>query len=305
MLIPQVADILDQTFTNIIHDTVSKVHRDEKVARMRSAVVIARQKAEEEAQSNGKAANGQKPGDFGTGEGSDIKVETDGAVFDNGKVYLKGNPIQTTKDIMCPDCGLPRLLYPTVGAGSRPPPDPFRQYCQNQPFIRKPGHDVHGNPFATDKPNTKKKKQAPAAETPGSSPPTTDGSTKQTAPEKVSFPTVKCQNCPRYFVVGRLAQHLDRCMGYSGRQAGRNKNAADNAASPSNTNAGQPKRPLAEDDTPPTPTKKKKYNPKKPTGKKPPPSSKLKNGFTPDMAADAEAAGDGDAKGEANGDTNA
>lgn len=268
---------------------------------MRSAVVIARQKAEEESHPNGKPT-GTKSSDMSNGEASNVRVETDGAVFDKGKVYLKGNPLQTTKEVICPECGLPRLLYPTAGAGARPP-DPSKEYCQNHPFIRKPGHDVHGNPFATDKPNPKKKKQAPAADTPGSSPPTTpDGSSKQGAPEKVSFPTVKCQSCPRYLVVGRLAQHLDRCMGFSGRQAGRNKNGPDNAGSPSSS--GQPKRPLADEETPPTPTKKKKSNPKKPTGKKPP-SSKLKNGITPDMAADAGPSGEGEIKSEPNGDTNA
>lgn len=273
---------------------------------MRSAVVMARQKAEEESQTNGKAAGSSKPGDLGAGEGSNIRVETNGAVFDKGKVYLKGNPLHTTKDVLCPECGLPRLLYPTTGAGARPPPDPYKQYCQNHPFIRKPGHDVHGNPFATDKPNPKKKKQAQATDTPGSSPPTTpDGSSKQGAAEKVSFPTVKCQGCPRYFIVGRLAQHMDRCMGFSGRQAGRNKNSADNVDTPSST-GGLPKRPLGDEETPGTPTKKKKYNPKKQTGKKPPPpSSKLKNGITPDMAADAGPSGDGEIQGETNGDTNA
>ena len=271
---------------------------------MRSAVVLARKKAEDEVQANGNTTGVAKPGESNGEEVNNIKVETNGAIFDHGKVYLKGNPLQTTKEIICPECGLQRLLYPTVGAGSRPPPDPFKQYCQNHPFIRKPGHDVHGNPFATDKPNPKKKKQAPAQDTPGSSPPTTpDASFKQGAPEKVSFPTVKCQNCPRYFVVGRLAQHMDRCMGFSGRQAGRNKNSTETGTNP--PNAAAPKRPLADEEAPPTPTKKKKYNPKKPTGKKPPPPSKLKNGFTPDMAADAGPSGDADVKSEANGDTNA
>lgn len=267
---------------------------------MRSAVVMAKQKAEEESHPNGKATGVSKPGELGAGEESNVRVETNGAVFDKGRVYLKGNPLQTTKDVICPECGLPRLLYPTVGAGARPPPDSYKQYCQNHPFIRKPGHDVHGNPFATDKPNPKKKKQAPAAGTSGESPPNTpDGSSKQGAPEKVSFPTVKCQNCPRYFVVGRLAQHMDRCMGFSGRQAGRNKNSGDTPGSP--TNSGLPKRPLGDEDAPATPTKKKKHNPKKLAGVKPP-SSKLKNGITPDMAADA---GEAEIKSEPNGDTNA
>ncbi|KAE8360961.1 hypothetical protein BDV27DRAFT_148242 [Aspergillus caelatus] len=301
-------DILNNTFYNIIHDIVSKVHRDEKVARMRSAVTIARQKAEEEAGRRREEA-GAKPTALKPGEDfeelKDIRVETDGAIFEDGKVYLKGNPLNTTKEIICPDCRLPRLLYPVTGVGARPPPDPYREYCQKQPMISKPGHDVHGNPFATDKLNPKKKKQTNTSNTPASSPPTTpDSSFKQAAPEKVSFPTVKCPNCPRYFVVTRVAQHLDRCLGLSGRQVNRNKTPMENGTS--TPSSAPPKRPL-DDDTPPTITKKKKLGaPKKLSGKKPPPapSSKLKNGVTPDMAAaaDAAAAGDGNIKSEPNGD---
>ncbi|PWY90530.1 hypothetical protein BO94DRAFT_463054 [Aspergillus sclerotioniger CBS 115572] len=302
-------EILDDTFYNIIHDIVAKVHRDEKVSRMRSAVVTARQKADEEAakrrEESGKPAGAFKPGDLDFEELKDIHVETDAAVFDEGKVYLKGNPLQTTKEIICPDCRLPRLLYPVTGVGARAPPDPYREYCQKQPMISKPGHDVHGNPFATDKLNPKKKKQTNTSNTPASSPPTTpDSSFKQAAPEKVSFPTVKCPNCPRYFVVTRVAQHLDRCLGLSGRQANRNKTPMENGAS--TPSSAPPKRPLVDDDAPTAlPPKKKKLGaPKKLSGKKPPPPSKLKNGLTPDMAAasDAAGSGDGDIKTEANGD---
>ncbi|KAL2846278.1 hypothetical protein BJX68DRAFT_241112 [Aspergillus pseudodeflectus] len=297
-------DILNDTFYNIIHDIVAKVHRDEKVARMRSAVVVARQKAEEEAtrrreDAGTKPANTLKTGDPDSEDLKDIRVETDGAVFDDGKVYLKGNPLHTTKEIICPDCRLPRLLYPLTGVGARPPPDPYREYCQKQPMISKPGHDVHGNPFATDKLNPKKKKQTNTSNTPASSPPTTpDSSFKQAAPEKVSFPTVKCPNCPRYFVVTRVAQHLDRCLGLSGRQVNRNKTPQENG---SGTPTSAPaKRPLGDDDGPtPLPKKKKLGAPKKLSGKKPPPPSKLKNGITPD---DAVASGEREIKTEANGD---
>ncbi|KAL2871552.1 SGF11 family protein [Aspergillus lucknowensis] len=302
-------DILNSTFYNIIHDIVAKVHREEKVARMRSAVVVARQKAEEEA-SRRREDSGVKPsgpikaGDPGSEDLKDIRIETDGAVFDDGKVYLKGNPLQTTREIICPDCRLPRLLYPLTGVGARPPPDPYREYCQRQPMISKPGHDVHGNPFATDKPNPKKKKQTNTSNTPASSPPTTpDSSFKQAAPEKVSFPTVKCPNCPRYFVVTRVAQHLDRCLGLSGRQVNRNKTPQENGSgTPTSTPA---KRPLGDEDTTTSLPKKKKLGaPKKLSGKKPPPPSKLKNGVTPEMAAaaDAAASAERESKAEANGD---
>ncbi|KAL4956232.1 hypothetical protein BDW69DRAFT_91351 [Aspergillus filifer] len=291
-------DILNDTFYNIIHDIVAKVHREEKVARMRSAVVVARQKAEEEAarrreEAGTKPAVAPKPGDQDTEDLKDIRIETDAAVFEGGKVYLKGNPLQTTKEIICPDCRLPRLLYPTTGIGARPPPDPYKEYCQKQPMISKPGHDVHGNPFATDKLNPKKKKQTNTSNTPASSPPTTpDSSFKQAAPEKVSFPTVKCPNCPRYFVVTRVAQHLDRCLGISGRQVNRNKTPQiDGSGTPT---SAPPKRAL-DDDTATTIPKKKKLNaPKKISGKKPPPPSKLKNGITLD-SVEVKAEGNGDA----------
>ncbi|KAI9044903.1 transcriptional activator [Aspergillus affinis] len=305
------SDILNDTFYNIVYDIVAKVHRDEKVARMRSAVVVARQKAEDEAarrreESGNKSANPLNSGDPDSEEFKDLRVETEAAIFEESKVYLKGNPLQTVKDIICPDCRLQRLLYPTTGVGARAPPDPYREYCTETPMINKPGHDIHGNPFATDKLNPKKKKQTTSSNTPASSPPTTpDGSFKHAAPEKISFPTVKCPQCPRYFVVTRVAQHMDRCMGLSGRQTSRNKTPMENGTS--TPTSAPPKRPLEDDAPSPALTKKKKLGaPKKLSGKKPPPapSSKLKNGLTPDMAAaaDAAASGDADIKSEANGD---
>lgn len=276
---------------------------------MRSAVVIARQKAEEEA-----AKNREEAGNKGSGpvkpygpeaeEQSlkEVRVETDAAIFENGKTHLRGNPMQTTKEIICPECRHPRLLYPVTGVGARAIPDPNREYCSQQPLIRKPGHDVHGNLFATDKVNSKKKNKH---NTPNSSPPG-DG---QAAPEAPGFPTTKCLNCPRYFVVNRVQQHMDRCMGYSGRNATRNKGPTDNgsAGSPATSTPAAPKRPLADDESMPTLTKKKKLNaPKKLSGTKPPPTgSKLRNGLTPDDLASAEtASGDVDIKSEANGDAN-
>lgn len=286
---------------------------------MRSAVIVARQKAEEEMARIRESEGGNKatkPGDADSVDNPEnkIRVETDAAIFDCGKVYLKGNPLVTTKEIICPHCRLPRLLYPTTGIGARPPPDPYREYCQKHPPIIKPGHDIHGNPFATDKLQTKKKKQTANntnSNTPVSSPPSTpdvsaSGSFKQTAPQQITFPTVKCPNCPRYFVVNRVAQHLDRCLGFSSRGAGRNRTPQENASNTSNASA-PPKRPRADDDQPASQKKKKPNTPKKASGQKPAAPSKLKNGTTPDMAA-AESAepskapsDDGEIKVEPNG----
>ncbi|KAL9065180.1 MAG: hypothetical protein Q9157_007567, partial [Trypethelium eluteriae] len=94
-----------------------------------------------------------------TSQALSVKLDTPGAIYDNGKITLKGNPLKTTTEILCPACHLPRLLYPTTGPNSRPP-DPTKQYCTRHPFIQKPGHDIHGQPFAGDadtKPPSKKK----------------------------------------------------------------------------------------------------------------------------------------------------
>jgi uncharacterized Zn-finger protein len=267
----QSKEILNETFYNIIHDIVAKVHRDEKITRMRSAVTLARQQAEVEAGDNPEKK---------------VRVETDGAIYDEGKVYLKGNPLATTKEIICPYCRLPRLLYPTAGVGAQPSPDPSREYCTKHPLISKPGYDVHGNPFATDKPKKKKKATTASTNTPASSPPSTpDGnSSKQAVPE---YPTIKCPNCPRYFQTNRVTAHLDRCMGISGRNTTRNRDGA--SATPSTT--GPHKRPLSDGDVAPINPKKKKPNtPKKPGPSKPAPPSKLKNGATPDTMIAEEAA---------------
>ncbi|OJD14153.1 hypothetical protein AJ78_05480 [Emergomyces pasteurianus Ep9510] len=304
--------VLDDTFYNIIHDIVAKVHREEKISRMRSAVILAKKLGEEEGtrlQTNElrEPENGSTepsatgPSSAKQKDRNPVRVETDGAIYENGKVYLKGNPFQTTKEILCPNCRLPRLLYPLSGIGSRPPPDPYKEYCKKHPPIIMPGHDVHGNPFATDKINRKKKQQPQqqtSSNTPASSPPSTpstpSNSFKQIVAEKVSFPTVKCPNCPRYFVVTRVAQHLDRCLGLSGRQTKRNltpmESGTNTPVPPTKPSTLKRALPNGDEDTVSgSITKKKKLNtPKKYSGKKPTPPSKLKIGTTPDMASAME-----------------
>ncbi|KAJ5143538.1 uncharacterized protein N7515_002325 [Penicillium bovifimosum] len=259
-------DILNATFQNIIHDLVSKVHREEKVARMRSAVVLARQKAEEDAimpeEAPSKTSTDTKREVIlDTKKLASMRVETDAALYDRGKVFLKGNPLKTIKEHVCPDCRLPKLLYPTAGESSCPSPDSRAEYCANVPMVKREGHDVHGKLFAI-MPNPKKKK----------------GDRDSTIPE---IPTTKCPICPRYFVMTRLAQHLERCVG-GGRNGGRNKTPTDSGASNGNSpTSSAPKRPYADDDEEsPSPTKKKKLNgPKKGSSNKPGPS-KLKQSFT-------------------------
>ncbi|KAJ5919283.1 hypothetical protein N7466_010226 [Penicillium verhagenii] len=263
------SDILNETFHNIIHDLVVKVHRQEKVARMRSAVVLARQKAEEGAyvpdeSPSSKSIVDNKPREMVIDpvKLAGTHIETDAATFDHGKVLLKGNPMQTMKEVVCTECRLPRLTYPPNGSGFRPTPDPNREYCQNGPLVVLPGHDVHGKLFAI-MPNPKKKKTEKDS----------------TIPE---VPTSKCPVCPRYFVMNRVAQHLDRCMNISGRGSARHKTPTDSGASGANSpTSSAPKRAHTdEDEGSPSPTKKKKLNVSKKASANKPGPSKLKNSFT-------------------------
>jgi hypothetical protein len=236
-----------------------------------------------------------------------VRTETEGAIVEpDGKIYLKGNPLKTTPTVYCPQCKLPRLLYPTTGFNSRPPPDPNAQYCSHRPYIVKPGHDVHGNPFATDKVSNrgKKKKQQQEekekesfASSPSEDPSTPLNSSFKSngAPEKVSFPTMKCPNptCTRYLLSSRIAHHLDKCLGITGRQSSRN--AMTKMSTPSDSRANTPKpssqvlkRARGEGegtngtsgnggDSPPK-KKAKTITKKKGNDNKPVASSKLKNG---------------------------
>lgn len=215
---------------------------------MRSAVVIAKNRAEGDPRHKSNNSNyNDRQSTASPGVGG--IVQTPGATYDNGKVYLRGNPLHTTPEVFCPNCRLPRLLYPPFGNGSRPLPDPHQEYCRRLPPITLAGVDAHGNQFATDKITRKKKiaaatgegsaddaaarsaaatattstekgapAQPPKHSTAHSHHPTAGGLTPDPSP--VSFPMVKCPNCPRYFVTSRVAQHLDRCMGLSNSRRG-------------------------------------------------------------------------------------
>ncbi|KAI1929780.1 hypothetical protein LOZ58_000597 [Ophidiomyces ophidiicola] len=289
-------DILDDTFYNIIHDIVAKVHREEKVARTTSAVIAVRQIAEREFMTDGVSKdNTSNAPSGGTFQPELVKAETKAAVYDGGLVYLKGNPLVTTKEILCSNCHLPRLLYPLFGEGSRPPPDINKEYCRKHPPVRMPGRDVHGNPFAIEKITKKKKTQAPDSNnTPASSPPSgtepasASHSFKQ-LPDKMYVPTTKCPNCPRYFLLTKSAQHLDRCLGISTRQSSRNRTPFENGTNtPANPAPASRKRARQDEEEPITVKKRKETGmPVKFKTGKPAVPSKLKNGTTPDMAPPA------------------
>lgn len=237
-------EITDDAVREVLRDIVLQVFQKEKQARTQSAIIIAEKQANER-----KSRSGTPSGDVKALSSKPVSVETNAVVIRDGKAYLKGNPLQTTKEIFCPDCKLPRLLYPTSGKGARPPPDPEREYCKTRLAVIKDGHDVHGSLFASDKVNGRpKKKQAADARGGSSSPSDPDtpikssftSSQKGVALERPTIPSHKCPNCPRYMTLNRIAQHLDKCMGLSGRQAGRNA-MTKMTGTPSGSRAGTPK----------------------------------------------------------------
>ncbi|KAF1977691.1 ribonuclease P complex subunit Pop1 [Bimuria novae-zelandiae CBS 107.79] len=223
-------DILESCIQNIIHSTAISCHRTEKQLRMQSAATSAESLA---------LANLELPSQKNSQSNTQPslpKAETDAALYENGRVFLKGNPLKTTPEIICPHCKLPRLMHPMMGKGMQQP-DLTREYCMLYPWVQRPGHDVYGNPFPTDMTKTKKerellKQQQKAADnqsvgTPGSQDTDMnagDGTHKlNTGGKPASYiPWHTCPKCKRSLLITRFAHHLDKCLGISGRQSSRN-----------------------------------------------------------------------------------
>lgn len=177
----------------------------------------------------------QVKGANANGQSAAPRSETAAAEYDCGRVFLKGNPLQTTPEITCPHCKLPRLMHPIMGKGMQPP-DLTKEYCKLYPFVQEKGHDVYGNPFPTDMGKSKKereliKQQQKNAEkegTPGSQ--EADNGENQGREIKLDtggkpanyIPWHTCPNCKRSMLITRFAQHLEKCLGISGRQSSRN-----------------------------------------------------------------------------------
>ncbi|KAH8662309.1 hypothetical protein BX600DRAFT_481842 [Xylariales sp. PMI_506] len=209
--------VLDDLLYNIVHDLLIKAHRDEKIARAATAAIRVEKLA---ADTSDSSLSDTRP---------DVKVETDAAIYDDGKVLLKGNPLVTTKDILCPRCHLPRLLYPTDGKGSRKP-DPSIIYCKKHPYIEKPGYDIYGQTWVPQGPGRGKKKkdmekkpETTPQDTPGATPGPEDGKggAASRPPNVLSFPSATCSKCKRCILVTRLNNHMGSCIGNSGRNASR------------------------------------------------------------------------------------
>lgn len=170
-----------------------------------------------------------------------ITLAVPGGTYENGRVYLKGNPLKQVKDIYCPHCKLPRLLFPPTGVGAKLPDDTNLQYCSLHPFITKPGHDVYGNPFPIDQTNKtkrereqiKKQEKAERDNTPGSQDTNEDKMTVDSFAKRLLaggkpasyVPWHTCPQCKRSLLITKFAQHLEKCLGIGGRAA-RNTAAA-------------------------------------------------------------------------------
>jgi ribonuclease P/MRP protein subunit POP1 len=228
--VSQTTNILDDLLSNIVFTTALSCHRSEKLLRMQSAATQAESIALANLEPQSQKQNT-------TGATSIPIAETTAAKYENGRVFLKGNPLKTTPEIICPHCKLPRLMHPIMGKGMQNP-DLTKEYCMLYPFVQRSGHDVYGNPFPTDMAKSKKereliKQQQKNAEkesvgTPGSQ--DTDmagGDTKEiklnTGGKPASYiPWHTCPNCKRSLLITRFAQHLEKCLGISGRQSSRN-----------------------------------------------------------------------------------
>ena len=193
--------VVDDFLYNTLHDLLIKVHRDEKIARANTAAI----KVEKLAMNTSDGATvDPKP---------DVEVETDAAVYKDGKVTLKGNPLKSTKEILCPRCHLPRLLYPTDGKGSKKL-DPGAIYCKKHPYIEKPGYDIYGQTWVAPGPGRgkKKKDQKLDPNDPSSPAPGAEGSAKDRPPNVLSFPSATCSKCKRCILVTRLNNHMGSCL---------------------------------------------------------------------------------------------
>ncbi|CEJ86797.1 Putative Transcriptional activator [[Torrubiella] hemipterigena] len=189
--------VLDDVLHNLISDLLIKVHREEKEARAATAAIRVEKLASDASESS---TPDSKP---------DVRIETDAAIYEDGKVLLKGNPLRTTTDILCPKCHLPRLLHPTEGKGARKP-DPNVVYCKKHPYIQKVGCDIYGQSWVPPGPGRGKKKKDVEKK---------DLDDKPT--NVLSFPSATCSKCKRCILVTRLNNHMGSCIGNSGRNASR------------------------------------------------------------------------------------
>ena len=214
-----------------------KIHREEKILRMQSAAIVA-QAAQEKAKTEEDASFGE----------AYQSITTAGALAtEDGKIYLHGNPLYTTPEVLCPTCRKPRLLYPTTGKNSQIP-EAGKEYCAKKPYIQKDGCDIHGRSLELkDAPKNKKagkdtKNKDPSPDNSESPDGTRTNGKNSGKPSVATYPNGKCPNCPRYMTLNRVASHLDRCMAVGGRQSSKNAMAKiSSQGTPRESRASTPK----------------------------------------------------------------
>ncbi|RDA85115.1 hypothetical protein CP532_2041 [Ophiocordyceps camponoti-leonardi (nom. inval.)] len=192
--------VLDDVLYNVISDLLIKTHHDEKTARAQSAAIQVEKMAFDQ-----QATPDAEP-----------MAETTAALYTDGKVLLKGNPLVNVNEILCPRCHLPRLLYPTDGKGAQKP-DPSIVYCKKHPYIEKAGCDIYGQSWVAPGPGRGKKKKDVEKKADGTDSPAPE----QRPPNVLSFPSATCSKCKRCILVTRLNNHMGSCIGNSGRNASR------------------------------------------------------------------------------------
>jgi hypothetical protein len=225
--------VVDDVLYNIIYDIVLTAHKDEKTARANTAAMMVEQQAsiqfaEDDSESS-------SPTSSPTSSRSQKRyIKTNGAIYDDGNVWIVGNPLETTLDIWCPKCGLPRRLDPPIEGG--PAYDPEREYCKRVPYVNRPGYDIYGQPViqggkAANGMSKNARKAKENLETAASSQGAEVSSFESPAPsppkeatkkyQKLVLPDVHCKRCGRDVIVNRFANHLQKCLGIGGRASGR------------------------------------------------------------------------------------
>ncbi|RKF61941.1 putative transcriptional activator [Erysiphe neolycopersici] len=220
-------DILDElslAITNdilygILFDLILETHREAKIERAASVAAIVKQKALDE--------HPNLADEISAGlQHSKVETRTSGALYKDGLLYLTENPLKSTTQIICPKCGLPRLLHPTTGRGARTP-DPGVEYCKKRPFIDKDYYDVHGQTFVPKGPGRGRRKedmidpvmQQLKASLPNGS---QDSDTSAQIPTQLKEPHAKCINCGSFQAASRMNKHMSKCIGGLSRESARN-----------------------------------------------------------------------------------
>lgn len=136
------------------------------------------------------------------------------------------NPLKATSEIICPKCGLTRLLHPTTGRGAKPP-DPSVEYCKRRPFIDKDYYDVHGQTFVPKGPGRGRRREDvidPVMQELKASMPNgiQDSEIASHLPPQLKEPHAKCMNCGSFQAASRMNKHMSKCIGGFSRESARN-----------------------------------------------------------------------------------